>query len=131
VRRRRSELRAASAVASGGVLNPYDPPTADTGRNTHESNGRVRTWARRVGWFNIACAPSFVALVTVYCLLDDSSMAGVLWIWSFPAALVAYALPGLLLMLLPRAGWAFQLLPLALSWYAVQMLQHVLRLTAK
>lgn len=112
-------------------MKPYDPPAAEAVRNTRESDDRVRTWAHRVAWVNIACAPGLVTLVTVYHLFDDSSMAGVLWIWSFPVALVGYALPGLLLMLLPRAGWVVQVVPLGLSWYAVQLLLQVLRLSGK
>jgi hypothetical protein len=105
-------------------LKPYDPPAAETAP-ARESGDRLRAWAYRVGWLNIACAPGLVVLATAYHLFDDSSMAGVLWVLSFPVALLGYALPGALLMLLPRAGWVLQIVPLGLSCYTVTLLMQL------
>jgi uncharacterized membrane protein len=67
--------------------------------------------ARWLGIVEIVLAGCLVALVTLYHLRDDSSMAAVAWLYSFPVALLFLALPGILLRKTRWLGWAVQVLP--------------------
>jgi hypothetical protein len=72
---------------------------------------RLRIAARWLGWIEVAAAPGLVCWATKYHLQDDSSMAAMMWIYSFPCAAIFFALPGYLLLRESRIAWLAQALP--------------------